>query len=111
MDRWLNSCFAGPIGQFDDTMEVVGHDGERVNLDMSIMSRNAMPVCMRNPSVRVHDHPAIRDLPEPWMAILCAERHEIQAGQCVIVGAFPDAEAMVTSGVECVRAVHDAENT
>ena len=109
--RWVNSRSAGLIRQFNNAMDMVGHDRECVDLDMSIVPRNAMPVFVRDPPIRVHYHAAIHDLPEQWLAIVRAECHEVQARQRVIVGALTDTAAMVSIGVENVSAVHDVENT
>ena len=90
---------------------MVGHDGERVHLNVCVVPRNATPVFMRDPPVRVHNDPAIRGRPEPWLAILRAERHEIQTGRCVIVRALADTAAMVAFRIECAWAMHDVENS
>lgn len=78
--RGRNTLSGRPIGQFDHTVDMVRHDGERVGIQMSVMSRHAIPVFVSDPSIGVQKDFAIDEVPEPWFTILRAERHEIQAG-------------------------------
>ncbi len=92
-------CGALAFRDVKDSVNVIGHDHERVQLDAGEMAGNVIPARLNQFATFVQPYLTAGHLPEQAFPTVRADRHEIRAGLRVVVPFQPNGLAMPPLGI------------
>jgi hypothetical protein len=93
LNHWIIICRGAPDRNEDDTVKMIRHDHEFVDLDRCKFTVQFKPPSFNHPPGVIQSHLTRRYVAEQTRPILCADGHEIRSRLSVIVTHQPDRAA------------------
>jgi len=80
-------------GNHNDSVDVIGHDNERVKSDVGVMIRQVIPARLDSRAEGLKTDLAANDVAQDTLVVLDADGHEISTGLGVVVALQADGSA------------------